>query len=235
MLNFLITGIALVNLLISAPAAEPSFSCQFAKGKWQPKDWIMVKCPYFEFFQDHWVLKDDCIQNPVPNRPMKDWATSKGDETYTSMVYSKKFKGNLTIKATIEFESQLAPLVVLSNTLGKTQTGTPEYRNYTEIVLYNEGVNVWTHATPAGKPTAFQLTGFNRFPLKPKTKYLVEISKKNKNLIIRIDGHYFGAHDDRLPEEFYLGVTACEGINRFYDLSVGPLNPKDAADPFTNF
>ena len=35
-----------------------------------------------------------------------------------------------------------------------------------------------------------------------------------------VNGHYTEAVVENLPTSFYMGITACEGINRFYSFAV---------------
>jgi hypothetical protein len=206
---------------LNASAANSSFLCKFGKGQWNAADWIMVKSARWEFFQKNWVQNPDSIENPVPNRPMDKWTTEKGDESYTSMVTQRKFKGNMVIKATMEFDPLMAPLIVLAEKLGKSKTGQPEYRNHTEIVIFNEGVNVWVHTwDEKTKSMSFILAAFARFPLKGGTRYVTEVSREGKTLTIKIANQCFGVYLPNLADELHVGLTGCEGHNRFYDFSV---------------
>jgi hypothetical protein len=37
---------------------------------------------------------------------------------------------------------------------------------------------------------------------------------------VSVADHTFGYIDDVLPESFFVGITGCEGLNRFYDFAV---------------
>jgi hypothetical protein len=218
-LGLLMTGVMLMSLNVSA--ANSSFSCKFGKGQWKSSDWIMVKSARWTFFQDKWIQNADNIENPVPDRPVDQWTSDQGDESYVSMVTKEKFKGNLVVKSTMEFDPKLAPLIVLAEDLGKSRMGIPEYRNHTEIVIFNEGVNVWVHTyDKKTKSTSFILAAFARFPLQGKTRYITEVRREGKTLTIKIAGHCFGVYLPNLADELHVGITACEGHNRFYDFSV---------------
>jgi hypothetical protein len=204
--------------------ANSSYACKFTPGGWQPKDWIMVKSARWDSFQDHWIQKEDYIQNPSPDRPVEIWYTlAKGDESYTSMVYYRKFHGDVVVKSTMQFDPTMAPLIVFADELGRSKSGQPEYRNHIEIIIYNLGVNVWAHTyDPQKKSPTWQLLAYNRISLKPKTRYLLEVQKKGKMLTITVDGRTFGVLAPQLGEDCYIGITGCEGYNRFYDFSVTP-------------
>ena len=36
----------------------------------------------------------------------------------------------------------------------------------------------------------------------------------------KVDDHIFGYIDNSIQEEYYVGITGCEGVNRFYDFAV---------------
>ena len=61
---------------------------------------------------------------------------------------------------------------------------------------------------------------FATFPLEKDTPYRLEVKKIGKTLTVYVAGHLFGYTDDALPDACYVGITGCEGLNRFYDFSV---------------
>ena len=46
------------------------------------------------------------------------------------------------------------------------------------------------------------------------------MKKADKTLTVSVAGHTFGYFEDALPDSFYVGITGCEGLNRFYDFTV---------------
>jgi hypothetical protein len=219
---FLILTLGCLIVQSALPESGVLFSSRFGEGQWHPQEWIMVKNSSWDHFSDHWMQKKNCIENPIPKSlPSGKWFTSKGDESYTSMVCARKFHGDLTVKVTMEFEPKMAPLILFSSELGHEKHKPAELRNYTEFVFWDEGVNAWKHVydNATGKKP-FHLVAFSKFTLKPKTRYAVEIAIKSKLITVSIDGHSFGYLQPDLPEEFYIGITGCEGINRFYDFKV---------------
>ena len=53
--------------------------------------------------------------------------------------------------------------------------------------------------------------------MKPKVKYTVEVKVDGKRIEVTAGGHTLGCTDIDLPAQYYVGITACEGKNRFYD------------------
>jgi hypothetical protein len=219
-LGLLLTGVMLLNSQLFS-TTSPSFSCDFDKGEWDPSDWTMVKSARWNFYQNQWIQNKDSIENPTPETPIEKWTTSRGDESYISMVTKKRFKGNITIKSTLWFDPKMAPGIVLADELGKSSGGIPEYRNHTEIIFFNEGVNVWVHTyDEKTRSVSFVLTAFFKFTLRSNTRYEIQVIRENKTLTIKVAGQTMGVYLPDLPEEVRVGVSASEGHDRFYNFSV---------------
>ena len=213
---------------VSVQAFGGGFECSFAKGGWNPDNWILVKSPRWDHFGG-WVQKPECIENETPpNATPKELLAKFSHDTYSSMVTKREFKGAVAISAEMAFTDRMAPLIVIAPELGKSAKGIPEYREHFEIVIFDKGVNVWHHYYKNGKPY-WKKTAFSKFPLQPNEKYVLKVqikpSKKGKMITLSIDGHEFGYIDDSLPDSFHVGVTGCEGLNRFYNFKVTELKP----------
>ncbi|MFZ4694890.1 MAG: hypothetical protein ACOYMV_07165 [Verrucomicrobiia bacterium] len=46
------------------------------------------------------------------------------------------------------------------------------------------------------------------------------VKKTGKQLSVTVDGKSFGYRDESLPEDYFVGITGCEGINRFFDIKI---------------
>lgn len=217
---------ALAGLLCAGPApaadqpAGVTFRCSFARGQWKADDWIFGKIPTWEPGVK-WAQEDDCIRNDAPAGVTPEELQGKRvADSRVSMVYRQPVEGDATITATMEFTPHMAPLIVLAPALGESnEPGVKQYEGAFEIVLWDEGVNVWQHFWENGK-ARYELAAYARFPLKPNTRYTLAVRKKGKDLRVTVDGHTFGFLCKALPERFYAGITACEGSNRFYDFSI---------------
>lgn len=220
---FAAVTLATVLFLTQSWAAEP-YACTFAQGAWNSNDWQLVKSARWDNVGG-WIQRADHIENETPaDATAEEMRRKRHAETYTSMVLKKTVKGNVTLTSTMSYEERMAPLIVIAPTLGRSKKGHPEYREHWEIVLFDEGINVWHFIPRNGKPW-WKKSAYVRFRTKPKTKYkmMVRIKKtsKGKMLSVFLDGkEKFGYVDDSLPEEFHVGITACEGVNLFYDFSV---------------
>ncbi|MBN1675905.1 MAG: hypothetical protein JXR37_32980 [Kiritimatiellae bacterium] len=220
----LIVTIATIALATNATAGD-LLSCTFTPNAWNSNDWLLVKSPRWDHFGG-WVQREDCIENETPaGATPKELLGKRAPETYTSMVLKQKVKGKrVDVYATMAFADRMAPLIVIAPALGADAEGRPEYREHWEIVLYDEGLNVWRHVLKDGKPW-WRKAAFVQCAFKPNVRYKlgvrVEKTPKGRMLSVCVDDAVkMGYMDDSLPDEFHVGITGCEGVNRFYDFSV---------------
>jgi hypothetical protein len=203
----------------AAVSTNTIYSCAFTEGGWKQADWTPVKKSMSDYFGG-WVQREDCIANRVPDQATdQELQGKRADKTYSSMVCVQQLQGNFTVTATMCFAYQMAPLIVLAPELSQNVQGQKEYAEHFEVVVFNEGVNVWHHFVKDGKLT-YRRTAFATFPLEKDTKYTLELKKVGKVLTVSVAGHIFGYVDNTLPESCYVGITGCEGLNRFYNFAV---------------
>lgn len=229
MRNFSWMTTAALMLLATAFSFAGDATVAFGKGQWNPEQWIMVKSPRWPHCGG-WVQKDTHIENTVPSdATKKEMLGKRAGETYTSMLWKEKLSGNVSVSVTMEFDDRMAPLIVLAPEIGKSDKGYPEYREHYEIVLYDLGLNVWHHFYKDGKPY-WKKAGYFRIPFKPGQKYKVTVkvnrTSRGTMLTVKAGDYEFGMLDDSIPDEFYIGVTGCEGVNRFYDFEVKSIPAK---------
>ncbi len=203
-----------------AQEAKPAlYSCTFSKEGWKAADWRLVARPDWGRVGS-WVQKEDRIENAVPaDAEPEEMLSKRAKETYTSMVYGKKLTGDVTITSKMAFAHRMAPSIVITAKLGTDPKGQTYHGEHFEIVLFDQGVNVWHHIYRDGK-ASWTKAAFARFPLKKDTPYELKVVKKGKVLTVTVGEFSFGYHDESLPDEFYAGLTGSEGINRFYDFAV---------------
>ena len=197
---------------------NPIYSCTFQPGGWQRADWLRIKNPTGEHFGD-WVQQPQCITNEVPAGIIPEKFQGNLADTYSSMVYKEKVTGNVSIASTMAFTREMAPLIVLAPDLPENARGQKEYRDHFEVVIFNQGVNIWHYFVKDGK-LVYRKAAFASFRLEKDVKYRLEVNKTDKTLTVSVAGHSFGYFDDALPDACYVGITGCEGLNRFYDFTV---------------
>lgn len=214
-----------ILLLTAAPAVRaaeadaPLFSCTFDEKGWDRADWVLTSRPDWNRVGD-WIQRDGFIENVTPEDATEDEMVSKrAKDTFTSMVLKDKVKGDVTITSTMDFAHRMAPSIVLAAKLAKDEKSLTQYHEHYEIVLFDQGVNVWRHVYADGK-CSWEKRAYLRFPLEKDTRYTLSVTKKGKQLIVAVNDVTFAYRDDALPDACQVGITGAEGVNRFYDFTV---------------
>ena len=195
----------------------------FAKGAWNPDDWEVVKSSRWSYAHG-FVQESDHLVNPSGAWSDEELYRDHVTEVYASMLFKRKLEGKCRISSTMSFDHLMAPLIVLAPEMGTSADGRyPEFRRHHEIVLYNEGINVWRYDWIDNK-AKWTLAAFLRAPFEAKRKYelsvTVEAYKDTRRMTVECGGRTFGYSDDALQLSYRAGITGCEGRNRFYDFTV---------------
>jgi len=194
---------------------------EFKTGKWSREEWMNVKSARWDYMKD-FIQNDDHIVNPCPDCSDEELYAKHVTEVYACQMLKEKIHAKAKISCTMSFDHLMAPLIVIAPRLGEDDKGCPEFREHHEIVLYNEGINVWHYTFENGKPK-WHLAAFLRVPFTARERHTLSVTverRREVQLTIECDGHLFGYQDEWLTDEFYAGLTACEGRNRFYDFTV---------------
>ena len=195
----------------------------FAKGSWNPDDWMVAKSSRWSYAHG-FVQESDHLVNPSGAWSDEDLYANHVTEVYSSLVRCEPVSGKCRVASTMSFDHLMAPLIVVAPVLGTAADDkTPEFRRHHEVVLYNEGINVWRYDWIDGK-AKWTLAAFLRAPFEAKRKYelavTVEAYKDTRRMTVECGGRTFGYSDDALQLSYWVGITGCEGRNRFYDFSV---------------
>lgn len=159
--------------------------------------------------------EDGCIKNA--------YNAEVGDYEYTTAMLSERLAVGTKIVAECDFERRGAPLIVIAECLFD-RNGARYYGEHFEVVAFEEGCNIW-HNTPSGEenPRKALITNklhFESIPTPNKSRVRLSVEFCREELKIEMNGVAFSVRAEGMPGEFYLGITACEGINRFYSLAV---------------
>ena len=93
------------------------------------------------------------------------------------------------------------------------------YGDYLEVVLYREGVNIWRMKMHDGKVTWKLLVSVS-FPVSEDAIHTLEVEIEEDMLFIKADSKRMALQIDEMYPSYHLGINACEGINRFFDLNI---------------
>ena len=213
-----------VTLFLAVVLTGEEYYVSFADGKWNKRDFQIVKAPR-NTTVGAMLQNKDHIANQVPEGLTEQQLLSS-KETYCALVCKKKFYGDITVSSKMSFDHQMAPLIVIAPELGISADGKhSEFREHFEIVLYDKGINLWHHQYRNGKQQWYKLA-YLACRFSAKTIYELKVSirhtAKGIQMMIFCDDKEFGC---TLPAGFnadgyFAGITGCEGVNRFYDFKV---------------
>lgn len=201
----------------------------FAKGQWSRNDWILVKSPRWDYI-GKWLQEDDHILNACPpDATPNDMLEKRASETYASMLWNDTISGDFTVSSTMSFDYRMAPLITISGPIGANASGYPEYREHWEIVIFDKGINIWHHAYVDGAPVIKKIaTSVKNYRdpsvFQPGQKYdlQVKVQRENGTAVATVTCGDITVETtiENLPEDLRVGITGCEGVNRFYDFKI---------------
>ena len=168
---------------------------------------------YPEFAQE-----ENCVANRLDN--------TTGKYEYISMITKKGYAPGAAFSARCSFESYGAPLIVLADGLSDGKDGIARYKSHFEIVAYEGGVNVW-HIVPEGGGVKPENLARKKFPVKAGQILLLTVETGGNGIAVSLGDKRFKLSGISLPARFRAGITACEGINRFYEFTVLERYGKD--------
>jgi hypothetical protein len=187
----------------------------FSRGQWNA-DEITYAYSYRFDETPTFVQLDDCIQNkPAPG-------SVQGYDNI-SLLTREKYTAGTRISTQCAYDVYGAPLIVIADRLYEDSGGILRYGDYLEIVIYRDGVNVWQMYNQNGKVSWTQLLGVE-FPITAHEIHTLAVEIRAKKLIIHADEHRIKLHVKDLYPSFHIGINACEGINRFYTMTVEKIN-----------
>ena len=142
-----------------------------------------------------------------------------GGYDYISIVHKDSFKKGAMVAVKCSFDHYGAPLITFANDLWTDENGNVRYGDHYEVVAYENGCNVW-YITKAeqGSERPFKVANCIRlrFPIEEKSVIDMSVEVLDKALRINVNDASFDLPAPMLSDEFHIGITACEGVNRFY-------------------
>ncbi len=184
------------------------------------------------FTKDGWNLDDVTYawSRRFPETPtftqMDDHVENRADAAVTygyeniSLLTKEKYGPGTKITTRCAYLEDGAPLIMLCDKLYTDEDGQLRYDNYFEIVLYKNGINVWRLWNQDGKMTWHKRLGAE-FPVSEGEAHELAVTTGEHEFVITVDGeHKLSLRVEDLFDGYHVGIDACEGINRFWDLVV---------------
>ena len=125
-------------------------------------------------------------------------------------------------KATLHcaFEGKGCPEIILVENPEDCPDGALRYGACIEVVLYENGVNVWRHFMDGDHHCSWHKRLGLEYPVAENTIHELTVESREKELVIRLNEQTTTLRVEDLFSSFHLGVTMCEGIARLYDFSI---------------
>lgn len=194
------------------------------------------RAAFYEVRNDDWnrgapmVQMSDCIMNANdPTWSDEDLFKNHQAEVYSALVLTNQIQGSCVFSSHLSFDHRMAPGLVVAGALGEDTLGRKAFRNLYEIVLYDEGLNVWRHVRPGGGRSVIEKVAYVQHRFLPKSVYELKVTvsrlkgyggRPTSQIEVSADGVTMGFRDERIPNPFYVGLLGSEGRCRFYDFSV---------------
>lgn len=146
-------------------------------------------------------------------------ATMPDGFDYITLMLKDKYKKGIKITTTTYFEKYGAPIILIANKLDFANNEFPLLNDYIEVVIWEKGINVWKHDVADGKDTWF-LMDSKEFIVEKATPVTFSVKLEDGRLIANCGTQTLAVNTDLINDEVYVGIQACEGINRFYSLTI---------------
>lgn len=187
----------------------------FGKEKYDPEAFIYAYSPICKEFAT-FRQEENCIVNA-------EGKSTFGFE-YISILEKQSHKGVVTVETECSFEKFGAPIIVFTDDLQHDANGHSIYGKHFEVVAYEDGVNIW-HIVPCPEkvdyPVEPTLLATKKFSIAGNSPIQMKVAIADGCIKTWVNDEYLEVAVGDLPQNaFWTGITACEGINRFYWLTV---------------
>ncbi len=160
-------------------------------------------------------LHEDHVSNYLDGRP--------DAFSYISIISKEKYGEGTRVATKCSFGKFGAPLIVFAGELKEGRNDMKLYDLHFEVVAYEGGFNVW-HIVPdydnAVRPIKSTKIAFEEFEILPDELIDIEVVFRKKKIEISINGKQATVEHKDFPETFHVGITGCEGPNKFYELEI---------------
>lgn len=136
-----------------------------------------------------------------------------------SLLSKETYRAGASVTMHCAFEGLGCPQIIIVETVERCSDGAMRYGACFEVSLYENGINVWRHYRENGECTWHQRLGVE-YPVAENCVHALTVRVLTDMLEITLNGQKTLLRTEDLPEHFHLGLTACEGIARVYDLKI---------------
>ena len=122
------------------------------------------------------------------------------------------------------FDGLGCPALIMVKNPEKHSDGVVRYDECFEVVLWKNGVNIWRYYIDEDNKCRWRKRLEFKMPVPEKDIHELEMLVEKDHIAFNLDGISAKLRAEDLFDTFYLGINACEGIARFYDLEIASLD-----------
>lgn len=205
-------------------AADEVYECDFKPREWSKDEFISVKSSRWPNINGFKQEKDHIVNICPADATKEEMLSKRCGETYAALLFKKPLKGDHEVKAEMSFDYRMAPAIVIAAKPGADKNGYPEFRTHFEVVLFDKGVNVWRHWFKDGKQVWKKVAEI-KTDFYANRKYDMEVEVEfplfgSPRMTVSVGKHKVSFRDAMIPREYYAGIIASEGVNRFYEFEI---------------
>ena len=160
-----------------------------------------------------------CIQEESSIRNAVD-ATPREGFTNISLLTPEKYGVGVKLCASCSFEGTGCPEIILVEDVEQCDDNALRYGACFEVVLYQNGVNVWRHYADEHHHCSWHKRLGVEFPVDEHAIHQLSVEVGKDGLFFSVDDRKTFLRTEDLPKSFHVGITLCEGVVRFYDLKI---------------
>jgi len=184
----------------------------FGRGRWNTDEFVQAFPFRLADSCSRYAQEDDCVAggaNP---------GHSEGFDNF-SLLTKESYGAGTRVSTHSMFEARGCTEIIFVPHVESCPDGTKRYGACFEIVIYNNGVNVWRHYYDEGKCSWHKRLGLE-FPLAEGTVHSLRAEVQPHYLVFELNGRKTILRADDFPERFHVGVSCCEGVARVFDMSI---------------
>lgn len=138
-----------------------------------------------------------------------------------SLITRRAYSGGVRISLRCAFDGRGCPEIILVKKPERCDDGVVRYGECFEVVLWENGVNVWRHYMDETDHRCYwhKRLGLT-LQVAEKDLHQLDVEIMEDYIFFSVDGVCAKLLTEDLFEQFYVGLTACEGIVRLYDLHI---------------
>lgn len=211
-------------------AARAAQAVSFAAGQWNPTEWMEVR--HGEWNRGSPIRQmADCVMNSNDDAwSDEDLYRNHQADVFSSLISTNVWTAPKSFVCELSFDHRMAPAIAIAWNIVRDAEGRPEFRDMYEIVLFEDGLNVWRHRRPEGSgKSVIDKVAFLKRKYLPKTKYALSVTLAEKKvyggrltreMTVTCGDDVLGFQDEQIPKAFQAGVIGSEGRCRFYSFEV---------------